>query len=69
MFSKFFSINFTHVIFCPPLGILHIFFASFSACFAGAFLKVSEDGHTNLAFAFLLLYSMMSVSLFYADDR
>ena len=36
MFSRSFSINLIHVTFCPPLGFLQIFFASFSACFAGA---------------------------------
>ena len=37
MFSRSFSINLIHVTFCHPLGFLQIFFASFSACFAGAF--------------------------------
>ena len=30
---------------------------------------MSEEGHTNLAFTFLLLYSMMSVSVFQKDDH
>ena len=70
MFSKSFSISFIHVTFCPPLGFLHIFFASFSACFAGTFSgSLRRLPYQFIAFAFVLHYSMMSVLLFYKDDR
>ena len=67
---KSFSISFIHVIICPPLDFfLHIFFASLVLALLVLFLEISGDDHTNLAFAILLLYSMMSVSLFYKDDH